>query len=64
LLISTMQAESLAILCLGIRIDDERENPFKASMCNSSPEDAALLTQILASGSTTLHCINELNHLF
>ncbi|HYM79398.1 MAG TPA: hypothetical protein VE377_25700 [Candidatus Dormibacteraeota bacterium] len=62
LLISAIQAESLTILCLGIRIDDERENPFKASMCNSSPKDAALLVQILASTSTTLHCMNELNH--
>lgn len=62
LLISAIQAESLTILCLGIRIDDERENPFKASMCNSSPEDAALLVQILGSASTTLHCMNELNH--
>ena len=62
LLISTIQAEPLTILCLGIRIDDERENPFKASMPNSSPEDAVLLTQILSSGSTTLHCMNELNH--
>ena len=26
------------------------------------PEDAALLVQILASASTTLHCMNELNH--
>src|ERR1035441_2156356 len=43
LLISTIQAEPLTVLCLGIRIDDERENPFKALMCNSSPEDTELL---------------------
>jgi hypothetical protein len=62
LLISTIQVEPLTILCLGIRIDDERENPFKASMPNSSLEDAALLTLILSSGSATLHFMNELNH--
>ena len=62
LLVSTIRAEHLTILCLGIRIDDERENPLKVSMPISSPEDAALLTQILSSGSTTLHCLNELNH--
>jgi hypothetical protein len=61
-LVSAIQAEPLTILCLGIRIDDERENPFKASMPNSSPEDAVLLTKILASGSTTVHFMNELNH--
>jgi hypothetical protein len=62
LLISTIQAEPLTVLCLGIRIDDERENPFKALMCNSSPEDTELLMKILTSGTTTLHCMNELNH--
>src|ERR1700746_3444256 len=38
------------------------KSPFKAAMLNCSPEDAALLTQILESGATTLHCLNELNH--
>lgn len=62
LLISIIQAESLLILCVGLWIDDERQNPFKASMINCSPEDAELLTKILESGTTTLHCMNELNH--
>jgi hypothetical protein len=31
-------------------------------IANCSPEDAALLVQILESGATTLHCVNELNH--
>jgi hypothetical protein len=61
-LISTIQAESLTILCLGLWINDERENPFKATMVNASPEDAALLTHILEAGVMTLHCLNELNH--
>jgi hypothetical protein len=61
-LLSTIQAESLTFLCLGFWIADERESPFKASMVNSFPEDTALLAQILASGTTTLHCMNELNH--
>jgi len=62
LLLTTIQAESLFILCLGLWIDDERQNPFKASMINCSPEDAELLTKILESGTTVLHCMNELNH--
>lgn len=61
-LLSTIQAESFTVLCLGLRIDDEPENPVKVSMANCSPEDAPLLTQILESGTTTLHCLNELNH--
>ena len=61
-LIAAVQAESLTILCLGLQINDEPDNPFKILMVNASPEDAALLTQILASGATTLHCLNELNH--
>jgi hypothetical protein len=62
LLLSTIRAESFLILCLGLWIDDERQNPFKASMINCSPEDAELLTKVLESGTTTLHCMNELNH--
>jgi len=61
-LIAPIQAESLTILCLGLRINDEPGNPLTTSMVNASPEDAALLTQNLASGATTLHCVNELNH--
>lgn len=61
-LISTIKAESLTILCLGLTVNDEPESPFKASMVNCLPEDAALLTKILESGATTLHCLNELNH--
>jgi hypothetical protein len=61
-LLSTIQAETLTILCLGLRVDDEPESPFKVLMANCSPEDAALLVQVLESGATTLHCINELNH--
>ena len=61
-LLSTIRAESLTILCLGLRVNDEPENPFKALIANCSPEDAALLVQILESGVTTLHCVNELNH--
>ena len=62
LFLSTIQAESLLTLCLGLWIDDERQNPFKVSMINCSPEDADLLTKILESATTTLHCMNELNH--
>ena len=61
-LLSTIQAESLTILCLGLGVEDEPERPFKALIANYSAEDKALLVQILESGATTLHCINELNH--
>jgi len=61
-LLGTIQAESLTILCLGLRVADEPENPFNALMVNCSPEDTALLQQILESGAMTLHCLNELNH--
>jgi hypothetical protein len=46
---------------LGLRIEDELESPLKALIANCSPEDSPLLTQILESGATTLHCLNELN---
>src|SRR5436309_787616 len=61
-LLAVVRAESLALLCLGLRVNDEPEHPFTALMLNSSPEDAPLVDQILTSGSTTLHCLNELNH--
>lgn len=62
LLLSTIQAEALTILCLGLAVEDEPERPFKALIANCSAEDTTLLVQILESGTTTLHCINELNH--
>ncbi len=62
ILLGVMQAETLRILCLGLRVQDEPDNPFSLTMPNTSPEDAALLKQVLQSASTTLHCLNELNH--
>jgi hypothetical protein len=62
LLLAVIQAETLSILCLGLRINDEPDNPFSATMPNPFPDDVALLTQILESKSTTLHCLDELNH--
>lgn len=62
LLLSVVQAEPLSILCLGLRVADEPEHPFTATMPNMSPRDVVLLGKILASGHATIHCLNELNH--
>jgi hypothetical protein len=62
LVLAVVRAEPLDLLCLGFRVDDEPEHPFTALMPNSAPEDAPLLQQILTAESTTLHCLNELNH--
>src|ERR1700690_4219816 len=48
-LLAAIRAESLTILCLGIRINDEPDHPFSLAMVNVSPEDVGLLTQVLAS---------------
>jgi hypothetical protein len=61
-LLAVIRVELLALLCLGLRVNDEPQHPFTALMLNSATEDAPLLGQILTSGSTTLHCLNELNH--
>jgi hypothetical protein len=60
--VAVVRAESLDLLCLGLRVYDEPQNPFTALMPNVSPEDAPLLLQILTADSTALHCLNELNH--
>lgn len=60
--LAVVRAESLDLLCLGFRVNDEPENPFRALMLNASPEDAPLLQQILSTGPIALHCLNELNH--
>ena len=60
--VAVVRAEPLDLLCLGLRVNDEPEHPFTALMSDTSPEDLPLLQQILTAGSTTLHCLNELNH--
>jgi hypothetical protein len=62
LFLAMVRAETIDLLCLGLRVNDEPENPFTALMLNTSPGDAPLLRQILTTGTTTLHCLNELNH--
>lgn len=62
LLLTKIEVESLIILCIGLRVDDEPQNPLTILMVNCSPEGAELLTKILESRTTTLHCMNELNH--
>lgn len=60
--IAVVRAESLDLLCLAFRVNDEPENPFTALMLNVSPEDAPLLQQLLTTEPIALHCLNELNH--
>jgi hypothetical protein len=62
LFLAVVRAEPLDLLCLGLRVNDEPENPFTALMPNTSPDDVPLLQLILTAESTTLHCLNELNH--
>jgi hypothetical protein len=62
LLMASVRAESMTLLCLGLRIDDEPDRPFKATMINSSADDQGLLVHVLEANQTTLHCLNELNH--
>jgi hypothetical protein len=62
LILSTVQAESFKILCLALKVQDEPESPFCASMPKLDPEEIGLLCRALSSGSFTLHCVNELNH--
>src|SRR5438093_9635483 len=57
-----INAEGYDVLCLGFRVDDEPENPFTTIIASMSSEDLTTLKQILDSTSTTLHCLNELNH--
>jgi hypothetical protein len=61
-LLAVIRVEPLALLCLGLRVNDEPQHPFTALMPNSATEDAPLLGHILTSASTALHCLNELNH--
>ena len=60
--LAMVNAEGYDVLCLGFRVDDEPENPFTTIIASMSSEDLTTLKQILNSTSTTLHCLNELNH--
>ena len=62
LVLSTIQAESFKLLCLALKVQDEPESPFAASMPKLIPEEKELLCRVFLSGSFALHCINELNH--
>lgn len=61
-LLSVVRVESLNILCLGFRVQDEPDNPFTVCTINASDSDSASIMEILGSGTTRLHCLNELNH--
>jgi hypothetical protein len=61
-LLSVVRVESLNFLCLGLRVQDEPDNPFTVCAINASDDDSASLMEILGSGTTRLHCLNELNH--
>jgi hypothetical protein len=62
LILSTVQAETFKLLCLALKVQDEPESPFAASMPKLMPEEKELLCRVLSSGSFALHCVNELNH--
>lgn len=62
LIVSTVQTGAFKLLCLALKVQDEPESPFAASMLKLMPEEKELLCQILSSGSFALHCVNELNH--
>ena len=61
-LLSVVRVESLNFLCLGLRVQDEPDNPFTVSAINASDSDSASIMEILGSGTMRLHCLNELNH--
>ncbi|HEY8163915.1 MAG TPA: hypothetical protein VIF83_00035 [Gemmatimonadaceae bacterium] len=60
--LAVVDAAGYHVLCLGFRVDDEPDNPFTTIIASMSSDDLTTLTQILHSQSTTLHCLNELNH--
>lgn len=60
--LSIVNLEGLYIMCLGLRIEDEPENPFNVIAPNASPSSLASVKRILNSRTTRLHCLNELNH--
>lgn len=62
LLIGEVQTPSVRLLCLGITIRDESERPLTVQRPTTDPEEIALLADVLSSGSTTLHFVNELDH--
>jgi hypothetical protein len=62
LIVSTVQAEAFKLLCLALKVQDEPESPFSASMAKMDPDETDLLRRALLSGSFALHCVNELNH--
>ena len=62
LILSIIQAESFKFLCLAMKVQDEPESPFAASMLKLDPDEIGLLRWALSSESFALHCVNELNH--
>lgn len=59
---SIVEVEGCAILCLGLKVEDEVEHPFITVMPCLDATDFIHLKQILTTQSATLHCLNELNH--
>lgn len=59
LFLSIVQVESLSIMCLGLRIQDEPDNPFTVM---TSGSDLESVKAVLDLRTTRLHCLNELNH--
>lgn len=61
-LVAVARVDKLEILLLGMAVQDEPEHPLRIQAPTLSPENLTLLAEVLLSGSTTLHCLNELNH--
>jgi hypothetical protein len=62
LLIGEVQTSLLRLLCLGLVVQDEVDKPLAIQKPTTDRDDIDLLAEVLASGSTTLHFVNELNH--
>jgi hypothetical protein len=50
------------VLCLGLKVFDEPDHPLTAVSATMTESHVAALKRILASRSTSLHFLNELNH--
>lgn len=62
LLMGEVQTPRLRILCLGLAVQDEADKPLAIQKPTTERVEMNLLAEVLSSGSTTLHLVNELNH--
>ena len=62
LLVAVVEVEQDQMLCLGLGIQDEIENPFTVSIPYVAPKNQQLVERLLACPSTTIYFFNELSH--